>query len=198
MREEFEKIFVTYIKRDGAKELLDYLGKSDFFTTPASAKYHCAYRGGLCEHSVNVYRRLLGYVREEYGESWEKTYSHESVAICGLLHDLCKIDYYVEETRNVKVDGEWVQKPYYAINEILPYGHGEKSVYIISGFMRLTRSEAMAINWHMGGFDDRVRGGCFSISSAYEKEPLCVLLHMSDLIATYLDEHRNKRKEEIK
>lgn len=191
MNTEFETIFKTYIKRDGAKELFDYLAKSDFFTTPASGKFHCAYRGGLAEHSVNVYKRLLGFVKEQYGDEWEKTYSHETVAIAGLLHDLCKIDYYVEETRNVKVDGEWVQKPFYAIKEVLPYGHGEKSVYIIGGFMRLTRSEAMAINWHMGGFDDRVKGGCYSMSAAFEKEPLCVLLHASDLLATYIDEHRN-------
>lgn len=196
MRKKFENIFTSYIKREGAKELLEYLGKSDFFETPASAKYHCACKGGLCEHSVNVYKRLLALVSQEYGGEWEKTYTHETVAICGLLHDLCKIDYYVEELRNVKVDGEWTQKPVYTINEVLPYGHGEKSVYIISGFMRLTRSEAMAINWHMGGFDVRARGGSYSVSAAFEKEPLSVLMHTADLLATYIDEHRRNRQTE--
>ena len=192
MNQEFVKIYNDYIKREGAKELLDYLSKSDFFTTPASAKFHCAYQGGLAEHSVNVYKRLVKIMESQYGDEWEKVFPHESVAICGLLHDVCKVDYYVEEKRNTKINGEWMEKPYFSIKEILPYGHGEKSVYIINGFMRLTRSEAMAINWHMGGFDDRVRGGSYSMSAAFEKEPLCVLLHTADLISTYLDENRNK------
>ena len=92
--------------------------------------------------------------------------------------------------RNTKVDGEWVQVPYYQVDDSLPYGHGEKSVYIISGFMRLTRLEAMAINWHMGGFDMRVMGGSYSISDAFYKFPVCVLFHVADLEATYLDETR--------
>lgn len=192
MKQEFVKIYNDCIKREGAKELLEYLLKSDFFVTPASAKFHCAYQGGLAEHSVNVYKRLVKILVSQYGDEWEKVFPHESVAICGLLHDVCKVDYYFEEKRNTKVNGEWVEKPYYSIKEILPYGHGEKSVYIINGFMRLTRSEAMAINWHMGGFDDRVRGGSYSMSAAFEKEPLCVLLHTADLISTYLDENRNK------
>jgi len=192
MKTEFINIFNQYIKREGAKELLEYLTKSDFFTTPASAKFHCAYQGGLAEHSVNVYKRLVKIVQSQYGDEWEKVFSHETVAICGLLHDVCKVDYYCEETRNTKVNGEWIEKPFYTIKEILPYGHGEKSVYIINGFMRLSRGEAMAINWHMGGFDDRVRGGSYSMSAAFEKEPLCVMLHTADLIATYLDENRNK------
>ena len=82
----------------------------------------------------------------------------------------------------------WVQKPYYAVDDKLPYGHGEKSVYIISGFMKLTREEAMAINWHMGGFDMRVQGGSYSISGAFYEFPVALIFHLSDLEATYLDE----------
>ncbi len=108
-----------------------------------------------------------------------------------MLHDVCKIDYYKEDFRNVKNEnGEWERKPYYSKNEVLPYGHGEKSVYIINSFMQLTRAEALAINWHMGGFDVRVRGGDYSMSEAYSRYPLCALLHAADLLATYLDEER--------
>ena len=187
---EFLQIFDSAIRRDGAANLREYLIKSDFFRAPASIRYHCAHAGGLCEHSINVYKRLLENVQREYGEDWEKTVSHESVAVCGLLHDLCKIDFYKQDFRNVKENGEWVRKPCFVREEVLPYGHGEKSVYIISGVMRLSREEAMAINWHMGGFDTRVKGGDFSISEAYCKFPLAVLLHISDLVATYLDEKR--------
>lgn len=187
---EFLQIFDTYIKRDGAKSLREYLLKSDFFIAPASTKYHCAYEGGLCEHSVNTYKRLLYCVKNEFGENWENRVSHESVAICGLLHDLCKIGFYKIDYRNAKENGEWIKKPYYTRDEVLPFGHGEKSVYIANSFIRLTREEAMAINWHMGGFDTRVKGGDYSISEAYCKFPLAVLLHVSDLTATYIDEKR--------
>lgn len=190
-KDEFLDIFDKYITRQGAAELRKYLLGSDFFTAPASGRFHCCHAGGLCEHSINVYRRMLAIVKAEYGEEWEKKVTHESVAICALLHDVCKIDYYKEDMRNVKNEnGEWVKVPYYTKAEKLPYGHGEKSVYIINGFIRLTRAEALAINWHMGGFDSRSRGGDFSISEAYASNPLCVLLHVADLEATYLDEER--------
>ena len=189
-KEDFLKIFDSQIKRDGADKLRDYLINSDFFTAPASTKYHCAFEGGLCDHSVNVYYRLLNNVKNEYGENWQQVISNETIAICSLLHDLCKIDFYKIDYRNVKENGEWVRKPVYIKDEVLPYGHGEKSVYIIHSFIKTTREEALAINWHMGGFDSRVKGGDGSISEAFSKYPLIVLLHVSDLQATYIDENR--------
>ena len=187
-KEKFIEIYEKYIKRDGSKELLEYLIKSDFFTAPASSQFHSAYEGGLCVHSINVYNRFLKSVRNEYGEDYLTDEKMETIAICGLLHDICKIDTFKTDFRNKKVDGNWVQVPYYTIEDSLPYGHGEKSVYIISGFMRLTREEAMMINWHMGGFDARVRGGAYGLSEAYYKFPLAVILHTCDMLATYLDE----------
>ena len=183
-KEEFLTIFDEQIHRQGAADLKNYLLRSDFFTAPASTRYHCAYEGGLCEHSINVYRRLLANVKMQFGEEWESKVSHESVAVCGLLHDLCKIDFYKLDYRNVKENGEWQRKPYFTREEALPFGHGEKSVYIAGSFIKLTREEAMAINWHMGGFDTRVRGGDYSVSDAYRMFPLAVLLHAADLEAT--------------
>ncbi|MGN1258922.1 MAG: hydrolase [Christensenellales bacterium] len=192
-RNKFLEIARSIIKRDGIDNLLDYLEKGDFFTAPASAKFHCDYEGGLLEHSLNVYNRLRQNILNEYGDF--NTYSEESIAICGLLHDLCKVDYYKVEMRNVKEKGEWVQKPYYVVDEKLPYGHGEKSVYIINGFIRLTREEAIAINWHMGGFDHRVQGGNgTSVGESYKKFPLALWLHLSDMQATYLDENSLLKK----
>lgn len=185
-REEFIEIYRQYIHREGSEELLDYLmNKSDFFTAPASARFHGSYVGGLCDHCVNVFRCLEDYlarprVREIYGLD----YDMESVAIVALLHDLCKVGCYKAGTRNVKneVTGQWEKVPTFFYEDKLPYGHGEKSVYIISGFMRLSREEAMAIRWHMGFSgqeDERLVG------QALEQYPLAFALSTADMEAAY-------------
>ena len=187
-KNEFINIYKQNIKREGADKLLEYLlNTSDFFSAPASGRRHSAYEGGLVKHSLNVYYRLKNNIKLEYGEDYTKVVSDETIAIVSLLHDLCKADTYVVDYRNQKVDGKWIQVPYYLYNNNLPYGHGEKSVYIISGFMRLTREEAMAINWHMGGFDPRAVNSS-DMATAYYQYPLAVLLSASDNLATYLDE----------
>ena len=187
---EFIDLFTKYVTRAGADKLLEYLLNSDFFTAPASAKFHLAEQGGLCQHSLNVYKRLLQTVQQEYGTNYRDTVSDETIAICGLLHDVCKVNYYVVDYRNVKEDNVWVKKPYYKVEEKFPYGHGEKSVFIVSQYIKLTAEEAMAINWHMGGFDERVKGGSYALSDAYAKYKLALLTHLADLTATYLDEDR--------
>ena len=186
-KEEFIEIFKEKVTRPGADALLNYLeNKSDFFTAPASARYHLACEGGLCAHSLNVYRVLHGtfFTPDEDSE--------ETFAICALLHDLCKANFYKKGTRNVKNDetGKWEKVPSYSVEDMFPYGHGEKSVFLIERFMKLKVEEAVAIRWHMGGFDDAVRGGSFAMSGAFEKYPLAVKLHISDLEATYLMETR--------
>ncbi len=191
-KQKFIELFQKNITRDGADKLLEWLQKTDFFTAPASSKFHSNCEGGLCLHSLNVYERMKKLCIQEFGENYQDKISEESLAIITLLHDVCKINTYKQELRNVKVDGEWVQKPYFVVDEELPYGHGEKSVYILSGFIKLSREEAMAINWHMGGFDARVLGGSYALSSAFYKYPIAVLLHMADFMATYLDEHIEK------
>lgn len=180
-KEEFCRIFSENVKRHGAKELLDWLCKTDFFTAPASTKYHCACTNGLVMHSLSVYDVLL----EKHFD--EETDSLESFTICALLHDLCKAQFYKVSTRNVKNEetGNWEKVPFYSVDDVFPYGHGEKSVFLIERFMKLRIEEAMAIRWHMGGFDD---GGGFTISVAYQKYPLAVKLHLADLESTYLRE----------
>lgn len=183
-KEEFISIYNENIKRSGSKELLEWMIKTDFFTAPASSKFHCACEQGLVMHSLSVYHTLV----EKHFEPDKD--SPESFAICALLHDLCKAQFYKVSTRNVKNDetGQWEKKPFYAIEDAFPYGHGEKSVFLIERFMRLKTSEAVAIRWHMGGFDDAAKGGGFSIALAYEKYPLAVKLHLADLESTYLRE----------
>lgn len=190
-KEEFINIFKKYINRDGSDKLLDYLvNSSDFFTGPASGRRHSSFKGGLCLHSLNVYYRLKKLIINEYGENYLDKISDETIAISALLHDLCKVNTYTVDYRNQKIDGKWEQVPYFAYNNNLPYGHGEKSVYIISGYMRLTREEAMAINWHMGHSDPR---NLFAsdLNDAMYMYPLVTLLHIADLQATFLDEKKN-------
>ncbi|MBR6778551.1 MAG: hydrolase [Clostridia bacterium] len=191
LKSEFIKIYNQNIKREGADKLLDYLvNQSDFFLAPASGRRHSNFEGGLVFHSLNVYHRFKRNIISEYGENYQEKISDESIAIIALLHDLCKVNTYTVDYRNQKIDGQWVQVPYFAYNNSLPYGHGEKSVYIASGFIRLTREEAMAINWHMGGFDSRTQGTS-DLSDAYSRFPIAVLFHVSDLEASYLDEKIN-------
>lgn len=180
-KDEFMQIYTENITRKGSKELLDWIQKTDFFTAPASTKYHCACEHGLVMHSVSVFNTLV----EKHFD--KETDSMESFAICALLHDLCKAQFYKTSTRNVKNDetGQWEKVPYYSIEDSFPYGHGEKSVFLIERFMRLKLDEAMAIRWHMGGFDD---ANGYYISNAYDKYPLAVKLHLADLESTYLRE----------
>lgn len=194
MKEKFLEIYRKNITRPGADKLLAWLETTDFFTAPASTRFHLSRPGGLVDHSVHVYERLDNLVTDEegypgstFGEDF--TISDETIAICGLLHDICKANFYMVEMRNRKNEqGQWEKYPFYVVDDQLPYGHGEKSVYIISGFMKLTREEAMAIRWHMGFSDTDFKGGGFSVGNAFGKFPLAVLTHIADLQATYLDE----------
>ena len=185
-REDFIEIYRKYIHREGSEELLDYLmNKSDFFTAPASARYHGAYVGGLCDHSMNVFHCLCDYLaRPRVQEVYGLDYDMESVAIVALLHDLCKVGCYKAGTRNVKNEatGQWEKVPTFFFEDKLPYGHGEKSVYIISGFMRLSREEAMAIRWHMGfsGPEDER-----TVGQALQQYPLAFALATADMEASY-------------
>lgn len=193
-KQRFIEIYRENIRREGADKLLDYLMSKncDFFTAPASTRFHCAYEGGLCEHSLNVYDCLKSYLDSDRAKNtFGLSFSDESVAIVSLLHDVCKTQTYKVSTRNTKDEkGNWVKVPYYEYNDTLPYGHGEKSVYIVSGFMRLTRDEAMAIRWHMGfsGTEDQKLVG-----NALHMYPLALALMIADCEASsFLEERKDK------
>ena len=183
-KQKFIEYYQANIHREGADRLLEWLQTTDFFTAPASTRYHGACPSGLVQHSVNVYEVMM----EKHFDP--ETDSAESFALCALLHDVCKAQFYKISTRNVKNEktGQWEKVPYYTIEDAFPYGHGEKSVFLIERFVRLKPAEATAVRWHMGGFDDAARGGNFSISVAYDKYPIAVKLHLADLEATYLRE----------
>lgn len=180
-KEEFISIYKENIKREGSTQLLEWLEKTDFFTAPASTRYHCACEHGLVMHSVSVYKTMV----EKHFD--EENDSAESFAICALLHDLCKAQFYKISTRNVKNEetGRWEKVPYFSVDDRFPFGHGEKSVFLIERFMKLKLDEAMAIRWHMGEFGDKNSN---TISQAYNLYPLAVKLHLADLESTFLRE----------
>ena len=183
-KERFLEIYNEKITREGADKLLDFLlNGSDFFTAPASTRYHGAHEGGLVEHSLNVYDCLVdmvGRLKERYGIE----YPEESIAIAGLLHDICKVNFYKTSYRNVKDEtGRWQSVPYYTIEDTLPYGHGEKSAYIVSAYIRLTRDEAFAIRYHMGFSGTEDPG---NVGRALEMFPLAYATCCADMEAAFL------------
>jgi hypothetical protein len=183
-KERFLEIYNEKITREGADKLLDFLlNGSDFFTAPASTRYHGAYEGGLVEHSLNVYDCLVDMM-ERLKERYGIEYPDESIAIAGLLHDICKVNFYKTSYRNVKDEtGRWQSVPYYTIEDTLPYGHGEKSAYIVSAYIRLTRDEAFAIRYHMGFSGTEDPG---NVGRALEMFPLAYATCCADMEAAFL------------
>ncbi|MCD8219770.1 MAG: HD domain-containing protein [Ruminococcus sp.] len=185
-REEFRSIYQEQITRRGADRLLEWLDSdaSDFFTAPSSTRFHGTYEGGLVQHSLNVYACLQDYLaRPRTKDLYGMDYTPETIAVTALLHDLCKVNFYATDYRNVKNEqGQWERVPYYTIRDSLPYGHGEKSVYMIQSFMRLTREEAFAIRYHMGfsGNEDKN-----SVGRALEMYPLALAVSVADMEASY-------------
>ena len=169
------------------------------------------------KHSVHVYERL----RELYCNELARNSSgpviltdeeEETIAVCGLLHDVCKANVYKKEPKNQKSydpekvkraqkwqikhdelgDFIWESVMSYKFEDQRPYGHGEKSVYIVSGFMKLSREEAFAIRFHMGTWQD---GEKQNVGNAFNMFPLAVMMHLADMQATYFDEKDEKYAE---
>lgn len=202
--ELFEKVIIP--QYPNAKELLNWIQTTDFFEAPASAKYHSAFPGGLCLHSLLVYDRMLEQV-DSY-KSYKDNFSMEEdlgtteagLALISLCHDLCKIDTYETYWQNVKEYSEngkqydnvgnfdWVQKLGYKYNEKLTLGHGSKSLYILMKYIKdLSIAEVSAVYHHMGGMGESEKG----FAEAASKYPLVLMLHLADMLATFLDEQRS-------
>lgn len=190
--EEFIKTLNENIKREGIDKLVAWLNAKDTKVAPASAKYHCSYKGGLVEHSLNTFKRLLRLIELEYGV--DCPYSSETLAIVGLLLDISKVGYYEIAERNAKDEnGNWVKVPFYQAKDAsvrLTFGsHSMNSLYMVSKFLTLNYEEELALLYHMGGFDasdDTI--SVKNISTAFAKSPLALLLHQADAQATFLDE----------
>lgn len=182
-KSEFTRIALEKIQRNGLTDLLAWLEGTDFYTAPASSRYHGCFEGGLVIHSLNVYAQLKRLCNWYGCEA-----SDESIAIVALFHDLCKIGCYKTEMRWRKdANNQWEQYPTYKFEEDFAYGgHGSKSVFLVQTFMKLTPEEASAINCHMGQWDSSTYS---NPTTVYERNMLAWLLHVADEAADFIDEH---------
>ena len=180
MKDEFLELLKS-TKREGIENLIEFINKSDFFKAPASTRFHGSYEGGLLEHSMKVYEIL----KEKINKCCiDLKVPNESLVIIALLHDICKANFYKVDYRNAKNSlGEWEKVPYYTVEDTIPYGHGEKSVMMITEYIKLTVEEKYCIRWHMGFTEPKELYN--TIGSAYKKYPLALLMHEADLEATY-------------
>ena len=188
----FKKIVTENIERDGIENLMEWLEhETDFFTAPASTRYHGSYEGGLVEHSLNVYDRLVWEMENTVGAGWQEIYSPESIAIIALFHDLCKIDRYViTEKWRKDENGDWEAYEAYEYNkEKAEMGHGAQSVFYLQKFIQLTELEAQAIFWHMGAYDISPYATLAACSETFKWNPLAFLTHRADMAATYVTEN---------
>ena len=193
--ERFEQLLKS-TKRDGVDSLIEFIRKSDFYTAPASTRFHSCHEGGLLEHTLNVYDRLKEKSKDKVWAASFGNLTEDNLIIAALLHDLCKCYYYVSEYKNKKVYSEtgaksdsngrfdWVSVPGYTVDDKIPYGHGEKSVMMIEEFIKLHPAERYAIRWHMGFTEPKEVWNTLGL--AIRKYPLVLALHLSDLESTYL------------
>lgn len=180
MVEEFKSLLKS-INRDGMDNLINFIEKTDFYTAPASTRFHGSYEGGLLEHSMKVYEILKHKVSNSIIDI---QVSEDTLKIVALLHDICKVNFYKVDYRNAKNEqGVWEKVPYYTVDDLIPYGHGEKSVMMLTEYIKLTSEEKYAIRWHMGFTEPKEQYNTLSI--AFKKYPLALLLHEADLEATY-------------
>ncbi len=181
MKEEFISLLRS-TKREGIEEIIQFLERTDFFKAPASTRFHGDFEGGLVEHSMKVYEILKNNVKNAIVDL---NANDDTLIIIALLHDICKANYYKVDYRNAKNErGEWEKVPYYTVDDTIPYGHGEKSVMMISEYLKLTVEEKYAIRWHMGFTEPKELYS--TIGQAYKKYPLALFLHEADLEASYL------------
>lgn len=190
-RQELILKFETLLKdtgREGIERLLDFIRKSDFYTAPASTRFHGSYEGGLLAHSMEVYNRLNAKMTTDpvwIAVAEKKGYTKENFIISALLHDICKTYYYTIEMRNKKIDGKWEQVPSYTVDDKIPLGHGTKSVFMIEEYIKLKSCERYAVRWHMGAYDITPTES-YTLGDAMELHPLVLALHEADMEATHI------------
>ena len=184
------------VHRDGMDKLIEYVEKSDFFTAPASTRFHGSVPGGLLIHSLNVYELFVQKCESPVFKNSIGDLPEESKIIMALFHDLCKTYFYTTELRNKKIYSDsgskvdeqgrydWKSVPSYTVKDLVPYGHGEKSVMMIENYIKLTNVERYAIRWHMGYTEPKENWN--TLSAAMEKYPVILALHEADLEATHI------------
>lgn len=175
-------------ERQGIESMIAWLESTDFYTAPASTRKHGAIEGGLIRHSLTVQKYM-----QNFSKPLEEVLPEDSITIVSLLHDVCKVNFYGRNIRNVKIPGErrWEEQESFTIDDQFPLGHGEKSLFLVQRHIPLTDDEALAIRWHMGGFDDAARAYAsgMTLSNAYEQCKLAVALHVADMYTANMIGH---------
>ncbi len=181
MKEKFIELLKS-TNREGMEELIKFIEeKTDFFIAPASTRFHGSHEGGLLEHSMKVYEILDYKIKNNVIDLYA---SEDTIIIVSLLHDICKANFYKVDYRNAKnARGEWEKVPYYTVEDTIPYGHGEKSVMMLTEYIKLTSEEKYCIRWHMGFSEPKESYTTLGI--AYKKYPLALLVNEADLEASY-------------
>ena len=180
MREEFINLLRS-TNRERIEELIDFIDRTDFYKAPASTRFHGNFEGGLLQHSMKVYEIFKSKIEHSV---IDLDVGEDTIIISALLHDICKVNFYKVDYRNAKNErGEWEKVPYYTVDDTIPYGHGEKSVMMISEYIKLTAEEKYAIRWHMGFTEPKEAYN--TLGAAFKKYPIALLLHEADLEATY-------------
>lgn len=193
------------VQRPGMDKLLAYIRKSDFYTAPASTRFHLSCEGGLLQHSLNVLDALRGILTPdpETGKllytvagTTVDTIPEDSVIIIALLHDICKTHFYSVGTRNQKNDatGKWEKVPFYQVKDRMPLGHGSKSAMLVKEFISLTNQEMYSIWWHMGYSDSQ---DTLTLSAAIEQYPIIWAMHTADVMASRMMELDAGNKEQF-
>lgn len=195
-KQEFIRICKKNIKRDGLDKILSYLEKSDFYTAPCSSAFHLNEKGGLCQHSINVFKTACKIFADIYltatqneNAPFKEEITMESIAIASLFHDICKTKIYHQTERWKKdANNKWMSYPGYEIKDDFPFGHGEKSCLMLSWYMRLKVEEMLAIRWHMGMFDMAENGSSqrYAFYAATDKTPLVSIIIAADFLASHL------------
>lgn len=178
--------------KEGVDKLIKYLATSDFYTAPASTRFHGNYAGALAEHSINVAALFL-----EKNRQLQLGFPDSTCLLAALCHDLCKVNFYAVEYKNQKVYDErgsksdakgrfdWQTVPCFVVEDSFPCGHGEKSVIMLQNFLRLTQDEILLIRWHMGPF---AAANEYDFNSALKFRPEIAGLYTADLEASALME----------
>ena len=209
-KERFENLLLNESilgNLSGTREILEFLDISDFYQAPASINYHGNYKGGLCEHCLQVHDNIFAV-----SKVFENEYTSKTLTFVSLLHDICKVGIYSKQFRNRKKTDEngkdildkngkpiWENIEIYVIDDNYPIGHGEKSVILLQQFFTLTKDEIFAIRWHMGGYDDLTKSyiGNITANKACNLSPLITLLHIADLTSIFLQLKSNDIKPDL-
>lgn len=195
---EYIKNLLLSFNREGMNKIIEYLQNSDFIYAPSSTKFHSNYQGGLMDHSLLVMSTALRLrkVTINMNPELESYLTEESVIISSLLHDICKIGFYVTKEKWKKDENDkWISYIGYDVSDTFPIGHGEKSVIILQELgLKLTMEEMLAIRYHMGLWSTTV--DCGDTSRAYfralEMCPLLCIIQNADFMSSNMLEYMYK------